>query len=113
VQQPVEIETARGVTREGGEEIPIGEHGPAGPQRRQDRRFDAMPEIDRVQERILFDRERAKLLPHLEHWLDERGGRPSCRHDLVVLALQPALQQLPLRRLAGAIRAFKGNEEAA
>ena len=105
VQQPVEIEAARGVAGQRGEQIAIGEHGLAGPQRRQDRGFDAVPEIHRVKQRIFFGRQRADLLAHLEQRLDERRRGPARRDDLVVAALEPALEQLALRGLARSRRA--------
>ena len=71
VQQPIELDVARGVARQRREQIAIGEHGLAGPQRRQDLGFDAMAEVDRVQQRILERGQRANLLAHAEQRLDQ------------------------------------------
>ena len=56
-EEPIELEAPGGVARERGEEVAIGEHRLASPERRQDLGLDAVAEIDRVEQRV-FDRRR-------------------------------------------------------
>ena len=72
MQQPVEFESACRVARERREQVAIGQHRLARPQRRQDLGFDAVAEVDRVQQRVLERRERANLLAHANQRLDQR-----------------------------------------
>ena len=44
--------------------------------------------------------------------LDEFGGVPLAEIDLDALGLEPALEEIDLRGLAGAVQAFDGNQAA-
>ncbi len=113
LEEPIELEAARGVARERGEQVAIGEHRLASPERRQDLGLDAVAEIDRVEQRVFERRQRADLLADADERLDQRRRRPPRRDDGLAAALQPGAQQLALRRLARAVGAFKGDEQAA
>ena len=81
MQEPVELEAARGVARERGEEVAIGEHRLARPERRQDLGLDAVTEIDRVEQRVFDRRQRADLLADADQRLDQRRRGPPRRDD--------------------------------
>ena len=72
--------------------------------------LDAMPKVGGVQQRVLLGAERPHRLAALDERLDQIRRIPLGGDDVVAFGLQPLLEQLPLRRLAGAVHAFEGDE---
>ncbi len=54
LQQPVEVEPASGVPRQRREEVPIGDHRLARPERRQDGRLEPVTKVGRVEQRVFL-----------------------------------------------------------
>jgi hypothetical protein len=113
VEHPVEVETPGRVARQAGEEISIGHHRRAAPQRGQDLLLEPIAEIGSLQQAELLRGERSHLFPGLEQRFDERRRFPLGGDDGVALAFEPAGEQLALGRLARAVRPFERDEQAA
>jgi len=92
LQHPIQIETAGDVSRQTGEEKPVGNHQLPVPERRQDDLLDAMAEIGAVQQREFFGAERAYRFPALDDRLDQIRLVPLRRDDVVAFGFQPRLE---------------------
>jgi hypothetical protein len=66
-----------------------------------------------VQQRELFRAERADGFAALDDRLDQLRRVPLRGDDVVAFGFEPRLEQLALRRLARAVRAFEGHEQPA
>ena len=107
---PIAVHATDGIAGERGEKVAIGEHNVAGAEEGEDLALVAVGEIGGVDQGESGGRE--KLLPFAfgRGFLDEDGGIPLGEEDAIALEFEPALDEVDLGGLAGAIQPLDSDE---